>query len=185
MPRNIELIRYKLFADDLLLLELVNNQNVGNAAAVKSADVAPADEPEPAQEVAEAALAGKVKAPYKDKSWEEQFAQAPEALREVFEAARSFMPTLGDDVQEKPLRLWIAFRRLKNFACLLINPLRVTITLKLDPASVALEIEKDGDFIRDVSQIGHWGTGDVELSLRTLADLEKARPLLERCYTEN
>jgi predicted transport protein len=40
-------------------------------------------------------------------------------------------------------------------------------------------------FSRDVSQLGHWGTGDVELCLRTTADLEKARPMLERCYGEN
>lgn len=182
IPRNIELIRYKLFADDLLLLELVNNQNVGNAPAIKQGG-ASAVEPEPVADVTEAVPAAK--APYKDKSWEEQLAHAPAPLREVFEAVRSFLVALGDDVQEKPLRLWIAFRRLKNFACLMINPLRVTLTLKLDPASVESEIAQHGGLVRDVSQIGHRGTGDVELSLRTLADLEKAQALLTRCYVEN
>lgn len=27
-----------------------------------------------------------------------------------------------------------------------------------------------------MSNIGHWGTGDLELTLRTSADLEKAKP---------
>jgi predicted transport protein len=179
IPRNIELIRYKLFGDDLLLLELVNNQNVDNTGAAKGAVgtslLAPiTDESKAAQSV-------KTKAAYKDKSWQEQYEQAPSALQEVFDAVRSFMPLLGDDVQEKSVRLWLAFRRLKNFACLMINPMRVTLTLKLAPATVAMET----DFSRDVSQVGHWGTGDVEICLRTLADLEKARPLLERCYAEN
>lgn len=53
------------------------------------------------------------------------------------------------------------------------------LTLKLDPDSVALE---DG-FSRDVRQIGHWGTGDLELTLRTTADLERAKPLLDRSYS--
>ena len=52
--------------------------------------------------------------------------------------------------------------------------------LKLDPDTVVLE---DG-FSRDVREIGHWGTGDLELTVRTLADLVKAKPLLERSYRE-
>src|SRR5690606_12613332 len=35
IPRNIELVRYKLFGDDLLLLELVNAQAVPDATVVK------------------------------------------------------------------------------------------------------------------------------------------------------
>lgn len=42
---------------------------------------------------------------------------------------------------------------------------------------------EDG-FSRDVRNIGTWGTGDLELTLRTPADLEKARPLIERSYQE-
>jgi predicted transport protein len=57
----------------------------------------------------------------------------------------------------------------------------VFLTLKLDPTTVALEL----GFTRDVSKIGHWGTGDLELTLRATADFEKARPLIERAYQEN
>src|SRR5450830_2183132 len=39
IPRNIELIRYKLFGDDLLLLELVNTQAVADVVAAKPAAV--------------------------------------------------------------------------------------------------------------------------------------------------
>lgn len=35
---------------------------------------------------------------------------------------------------------------------------------------------------KDVSQKGHWGTGDVELSLNTPADLEAAKPLIAEAY---
>lgn len=54
------------------------------------------------------------------------------------------------------------------------------MTLKLDPAS----LEHEEGFSRDVNQVGHWGAGDVELTLRKQADLERAKPLLERSYTE-
>ncbi len=36
-----------------------------------------------------------------------------------------------------------------------------------------------------MSSIGHWGTGDLELTLHTPADLEKAKPLIERAYSES
>lgn len=35
---------------------------------------------------------------------------------------------------------------------------------------------------KDVSQKGHWGTGDVELSLTTAADLEAAKPFIAEAY---
>lgn len=85
---------------------------------------------------------------------------------------------------EKPVKLYVAYRRIKNFVCMsLISKVdpHIFLTLKLDPATVSLE----QGFSRDVSNIGHWGTGDVEITMRTAADLEKAKPLIERAYTEN
>ena len=40
-------------------------------------------------------------------------------------------------------------------------------------------------FSRDVSDIGHWGTGKVEIRIKNKADFEKAKPLLDRAYNEN
>ncbi|WP_175730661.1 DUF5655 domain-containing protein [Burkholderia ambifaria] len=168
IPRNIELIRYKLFGDDLLLLELVNAQSVPDATAVKPA---PADMP---------AEPENPKPGGKDRSLDEQLALAPTEIRELYAQTTSYLTALGDDVHEKRLKLYTAFRRLKNFACVIAYPNRLLVTVKLDPVSVTLE---DG-FSRDISEIGHWGTGDVELTLRTQADLERAKPLLERSYIE-
>lgn len=170
IPRNVELIRYKLFGDDLLLLELVNAQSVPDATAVKPATASDVhDKPMP------------VKSTGRDKSLTEQLELASPEIRELYAQTTAFLLALGDDVQEKTPRLYTAFRRLKNFACVIVYTNRLLVMLKLDPATVAL---KEG-FSRDVSQIGHWGTGDVELCLRSTADLDLAKPLLERSYTEN
>ena len=170
IPRNIELIRYKLFGDDLLLLELVNAQSVADATAVKPA---PAAASSVEQELP--------KPQGKDKSLAEQLVLATPGIRALYEQTASLLMSLGDDVQQKSLKLYTAFRRLKNFACVIVYPNRLIITLKLDPNTVAFE---EG-FSRDVSQVGHWGTGDVELCLFDPADLQKAQPLLERSYAEN
>ena len=166
IQRNIELIRYKLFGDDLLLLELVNVVSVADTSATAKSVDSGADKP--------ASIS-------KDKTWQEQLAQAPSEIAALFEQTTSYLHSLGDDVQEKPLKLYLAFRRLKNFASVVVQSKRLQLYLKLNPDSVEL-IE---DFSRDVRFIGHWGTGDLELSLRTQADLERAKALIERSYQEN
>jgi predicted transport protein len=117
----------------------------------------------------------------KDKSLVEQLEAASPDIQELYQQTTAFLLALGEDVQEKKLKLYSAFRKLKNFACVIVYPNRLIVMLKLDPASVAL----DDDFSRDVSQVGHWGTGDVELCLRGPLDLDRAKPLLERSYAEN
>ncbi|MBD9478111.1 DUF5655 domain-containing protein [Pseudoxanthomonas sp. PXM02] len=164
IPRNIELLRYKLFADDLLLLELVNAVSVADATQVKP----------------EVQAAASQRQGGKDKSFDEQYAGALPETRQVYDALASHVMALGDDVIERKLKLYTAFRRLKNFVSVVMYPNKMLVFLKVDPDTVALE---DG-FSRDVRQIGHWGTGDLELTLRTTADIEKAKPLIERSYVE-
>lgn len=169
IPRNIELIRYKLFGDDLLLFDLVNSVSVGmTEASVSHADGGETEAP-------------KVKQLGKDKTAIEQLAQAQPVIRELYAVLVGHLLALGDDVQEKHLKLYVAFRRLKNFACVIPYKDKLLVMLKLDPASVALE----AGFSRDVRNIGTWGTGDLELCLRTPADLERAKPLIGRSYTES
>ncbi|MFB9159808.1 DUF5655 domain-containing protein [Chromobacterium violaceum] len=168
IPRNIELIRYRFFDLDLLLLERVNT------VSEKALDVAPTDA---ADEPATPATAKAAK----DKTHEEQLAQNSPEIRELYAALTTFILSLGEDVQERQLKLYTAFRRIKNFACVVALPKRLLVMLKLDPKQVALE----DNFSRDVSEIGHWGTGDLELTLRAAEDLEKAKPLIERCYLES
>ena len=169
IPRNIELIRYKYFSDDLLLLELVNTQTSPEA---KSASNGLVD--------GEQMLAQPKHGASKDKSFAEQLAAAHADVQARYSELHAFVETLGDDVTDKELRLYVAFKKIKNFATVVAQANRLLVYLKLDPTSVAME----AGFSRDVSQLGHWGTGDVELALRTLADFEKAKPLLERAYQE-
>lgn len=164
IPRNVELLRYKLFGDDLLLLELVNSVSVADATEAK-----------PSTETSSPKGIGK------DKSFDEQYAGALPETRAVYDALATHVLALGDDVTERRLKLYTAFRRLKNFVSVVMYPNKMLVFLKIDPDTVSLE---EG-FSRDVRQIGHWGTGELELTLRTPADLDKARALIDRSYSES
>lgn len=168
IPRNIELIRYKLFGEDLLLLDLVNSVSVDDATAAKTETNAPSQ-------------LKKSNSGGKDKTAEDQLVQALPVIKELYASLAGYLLALGDDVQEKQLKLYIAFRRLKNFACVVPYKDKLLVMLKLNPDTVALE---EG-FSRDVRNIGTWGTGDLELCLRTMADFERAKPLIERSYGES
>lgn len=78
------------------------------------------------------------------------------------------------------MKCYIAFKRIKNFACVEVrNKMKtVLIFVKVDPDTVQLE---DG-FTRDVRSIGHFGTGDLEISLKSVDDLERAKPLILKSY---
>ena len=164
--RSIELIRYKLFDTDLILLELVNAVTVEEqVTTISSNDI---DTPAKAE----------------GKTHLEMVAAASPSLQALFEQVKSYINAQGDDVQEKPLKIYTAFKRLRNFVCAAVVPKQdphIGLWLNLDPKSVVLE---EG-FSRDVHAIGHWGTGDLELLIRTPADFEKAQPLIERSYQEN
>ncbi len=159
MNRNIELIRYRRFGSDLLLLELVNATGIrplpSNGKAIKN-----------------------VKGGGKDKTVVEWLADLSPSLRELFESLETYFLSLGDDVQRKDLRLYIAFKRMKNFTTIIFQKNRLVLYLHLDPRSFEL---RDG-FSRDVREIGHWGTGDLEIIVDDSADLERAKPLIRQAY---
>lgn len=174
--RNIELFRYKLFGEDLLLLELVNAATAASTATMEISTKTTGTTTKNGKVPAAATLAMKTHA--------DQIATATPELLALFEKTRSHILALGDDIIEKPVKLYVAFRRIKNIVCMSLISQKdphVFMTLKLDPATVGLQ---EG-FTRDVSKIGHWGTGDLEVTLRNATDFEQAKPLIERAYNEN
>ena len=51
--------------------------------------------------------------------------------------------------------------------------------IHLDPDTVKL-----GDIVIDAREKGHWGTGDLECSIRIMDELDSVKPLLDRAFEE-
>jgi predicted transport protein len=165
MQRNIELIRYRRFGPELLLLDQVAATSVKGSPAMGV--VSPSGE-------GPSASAGK----YKTISMVVE--ELDDAMIDRLEALRAALLALGDDVQETMLRFYIAFKRIKNFACVEFRPTtaKILLYLKVDPTTIELE----PGFTRDASNVGHFGTGDLEITLAKPEDLERAMPLIKRSY---
>ncbi len=57
----------------------------------------------------------------------------------------------------------------------------IMLYLRINPYEVALE----GGFSRDVRNIGHWGTGELETTVKNVEDFEKAKEYINKAYEIN
>jgi predicted transport protein len=169
--RNVELMRYRYFGDNLLLLELVNAQTA-ETSTQKAGD----NKPVP--------VSGS-KNKSSDKSQEERLAESSPELISLYSKICDYASGLGDEVQRKEVKLYTAFKRIKNFLCIVVLPQnkdpRLQVYLKLDPT----EIGTEEPYSRDVTNIGHWATGNLELNVRSESDLERTFALIQKSYQEN
>lgn len=165
MNRTIDLVRYRRYGDDLLLLEQLTATTASPASSAHAAT-------EP--------LAGAPGVAKKYKTVTQQIEVASPALLDLYHAVTAYLQAAGDDVQVKTTDFYVAFRRLKNFACVeLRNQIgKLLVSVRVNPDTVALE----PGFTKDMRGIGHFGTGDLEISIHSLADLEKAKPLFDKAY---
>jgi len=165
MNRNIELIRYRKYDDDMLLLELVNA--TAATETIVKAGIPP--------------NSGKSKSTRYTVT--ESLSKADPQLQDLHESVKSYLLALGDDVQLKTLKYYFAFQRIKNFACVEVHPQtrHIIMYLKINPAAV----KEEKGFIRNVANIGHQGTGDIEVILGTRDDFEKVKYLIQQSYENN
>jgi predicted transport protein len=154
MPSNIDLVRYRRFGDSLLLLERV--QSSDSAPLTRDPNTTKGGTDKPIAQV---------------------LAEASAEARELYGTLREAILNQGDDVTEKTTKLYVAYKRTKNFATVAANKSDLILYLHLDPNAIEL---KEG--IRDVTKIGHWGTGDLEVRIRKPVDITSAIPLIQKAY---
>ncbi|MFD1314240.1 DUF5655 domain-containing protein [Namhaeicola litoreus] len=154
--RNIELIRYRAFEDDNIIFEL--------AGATQK------------QEISKSSNGSQ----QKYRNMEDAINAASDDLLNLYQELEDYLFSLGDDVQKKELMYYHAFSRIKNFACVELRTKKkdLLIYLKLNYNS----IENPPKNLRDVSNIGHYGTGDVELTIQSMEELENSKHLIEESY---
>jgi len=90
--------------------------------------------------------------------------------------------SISDDVSSLTLKRYKAFRRINNFATLVIKRSgECSIYLKIDFIEEYSEIKS----IRDVKNIGHWGTGNIEIKLQSIEEFDSIFHLIKKSYQEN
>ena len=167
MGANLELWTYRLFKNGSLYLEEVFQ---------KSITTSPSSSPTGNSLTAgqKAALSRKTGS----YTVEQHFTNKPAAMKKLAQSIQEFVLGLDPAIKEIPKKYYIAYKISQNVICMGIHKNRVGLYVKLDPKKVNVPKE----LARDMTNVGHYGTGDVELSVRSQSDLELVKPFLEQAY---
>ena len=155
MPNNIDLVRYRRFGEDQLLLERITSSETtsvtsGGTSASRSGP---------------------------DRRISQVLEEANPKIKALIERLKDTIMNQGEDVSERVTKLYLAYKRTRNFASIVPKSNELLLYLRLNPDEVELT-----DSMRDVRTIGHWGTGDLEIRIRRIEDVTLAEPLIAQAY---
>ena len=94
--------------------------------------------------------------------------RCPEKIKELYESFRDAILSLADDIEIEYKKLYIAFKKDKNIADIVILKKGIKIFINLPQG----KLEDPKKIMRDVSATGHWGNGDYEILISNDDHLE-------------
>lgn len=95
-------------------------------------------------------------------------------LLELFEVIREYIVNIDNSIEETPKRYYIAYKTSQNFTCIEVKKKKLILFLKLNPEEIN-DLPKQA---RDVTNIGHFGTGDLEITIKNIEDFNDTKYLI-------
>ena len=99
-------------------------------------------------------------------------------MQGLFEALRKAILALDPCVNEEFLKLYVAYKAETNFVDVVPQAKRLLLVLNLSIE----DIEDPKGMCRDISNIGRWGNGDVEVGLSSIDDLPYVLGLIRQSF---
>ena len=168
MGANIELWEYRLYEDGSFSIEEVLKRSK-------------AESTEGISEKNKKVGAGKKAAETKKTgvyNIEDHYQKTSDKMRVLLDQLRDYILDLDESVEEAPKKFYIAYKFTQNFVCIEVRKDRLLLFLKLNPN----EISPLPKAARDVRDIGHFGTGDFEYTLKSGDQLEEAKQYINKSF---
>ncbi len=170
LPINVELLRYRIYEDNILFLEPENYQKIkiSTSGIVKKAKN---------QKVKDNQL-------QKTYSIEDHLAGINKETLDLFQDLRERILSLDQNIIEEAKAKYIAYKTSTNFVDVVIKQygLKIFLNVKsgqlIDPKNIARDLTKP-------KPIGHWGNGDYEVKLENSNELEAVFALIKQSYDFN
>ncbi len=172
MGANIELWKYRRFTNDSLYLE-----EVFHATKLTTSSALVSEKNPIMVEAGKKAAQVRATATY---TFEEHLDGKSKQIQELIYTIREFITGLDSSIEEVPKKFYIAYKASQNIVCLEAKNKNVKLFLKLRPSDIS---EPSVNF-RDVTDIGHYGTGDVEFIISTVSEFEKVKKYIEMAYNK-
>jgi predicted transport protein len=170
MGANIELWQYKLYENGTLYLEEVFRRAT-SAICVEA--IQQGKNPVMVEAGKKAALT-RANGSY---TIEEHLSNLDKNIEQLFNDLRDYIMNINESIEETPKKFYIAYKISQNFICIETRKNKLVLYLKLNPQII--QIPKNG---RDVSDVGHYGTGDFELTLSNNEDFNNAKEYIMSAY---
>jgi len=168
LPINIELYRYKLYEDDLLVLDKENYQmvKISDKPKFTGGDVV---KQEKLQEIY---------------TLEEHLALADAKTQELFRALKEAILSIDQNIVEEPKKLYVAYKITRNFVDVVFkkNKLKLSINIKSGKLIDTLDIARN---LETPVHVGHWGNGDYEVTLSNPDEIDYVMGLIRQSYELN
>ena len=172
MGANIELWKYRLFTNSSLYLEEVLHSTKATTAISQSSGKNPV-----MVEAGKKAAQVRATATY---TLEEHFDGKSKIIQALMHEIREYITGLDSAIEEVPKKFYIAYKSSKNIVCMETKGKKIKLFVKLKPSEV-LDPPK---CYRNVSNIGHYGTGEVEFTVSTSEEFEETKKYIELAYNK-
>lgn len=112
---------------------------------------------------------------------DEHLVSSSEETKELYERMKRMILSIADDISIKPTKKYIAFVRKTNFCDIAIQKNQLKMWLN---ATIG-KIDDSNKITRDVSNIGHHGNGDYEITVCDDNNIEYIISLVRQVYNQN
>ena len=170
IPINIELLRYRVYDDNILYVEPENYQKVKISTF---GIVQKAKKEKEGQD--------KLQKTY---SVDDHLKNTTEKIKTLYLKLREKIISIDESIKEEPKKLYIAYKLATNFVDVEIRSKDIKIFLNVrsgqlnDPTNLARDLTKP-------KPIGHWGNGDYEIKLGNENQLDEAFEFIKQSYNLN
>jgi predicted transport protein len=172
MGANIELWTYRLFENSILYLEEVFTKSYESSCQQEPA--ARSKNPVMVEAGKKAAVTRKTG----HYSFEKHIEGKPDKIKDMAIQIQEYVLGLDPSITENPKKFYVGYKISQNIVSMEIKNQKITLYVKLDPKTLG----KLPAIARDVTNTGHWGTGDLEITIKNEADFENAKPFIEMAY---
>lgn len=97
-------------------------------------------------------------------------------MAELYEKFKNATLNLADDIEVKPQKDYIAFKKDRNIVCYELQKKQMKIFIGAKWGA----IDDSKNLARDVSKVGHFGTGDYQIQVDSDKDLEYIMSLIKQ-----
>jgi predicted transport protein len=127
------------------------------------------------------AVAKKVTEEIKVYTEEDHLAAVDDKVKEVYAELKSHILTLGKDIEIRPKKMYVAFRRKQAFVSIIFLRSKLKAYLNIQVNQINDPLKK----ARDVKNIGHYSSGNTELTIQDRNEIPYVLSIIKQAYEKN